>query len=175
MCRAMSDSRLPLILLTNERLRLRPVSRKHRARIIRCLKGAKDYRRDFTEHKTSAAWADALLEEMEIDRDRRLCLLESPSLEPVGLMELVRDAPEQVTIALLVVHASARMTGVGKLAVTMLAQHFESEGIGELALGVVEKNLGALSFWEALGFARTGHLGTERDRLVTMSRSRGRS
>ena len=162
--------RVPLTTLSSERLTLRPVSRKHRMRIIRCLKGAKDYRLDFTEHKTSAEWAEALLDEADIDLDRRIALIENPAKEPVGVMELVRDAEDQVTIALLVVHKAARMTGIGKLAVTMLAQHFANEGITELALGVVEKNIGALSFWEALGFERTGQLGTQRDRLVTMSR-----
>ena len=165
--------RVPLKALHSERLSLRPVTRKSRARIIRCLKGAKDYRLDFTEHKTSAEWAEALLDEADIDPDRRLCLIENPAKEPVGVLELVRDAPEQITIALLVVHERARMSGIGKLAVTMLAQYFESEGITELALGVVEKNIGALSFWEALGFERTGQLGTQRDRLVTMARRRG--
>ena len=164
--------RIPLITLVSERLSVRPATRKHRIRIIRCLKGAKDYRLDFTEHKTSAQWAEALLDEADIDLDRRLALIESPTKEPVGVMELVRDAEDQITIALLVVHQSARMSGIGKLAVTLLAQHFEAQGITELALGVVEKNIGALSFWEALGFERTGQLGTRDDRLVTMSRSR---
>ncbi len=157
--------------LQSETLRLRAAGQRQRAKVIRCLKDASDYRKNFTEHKSTTAWTDALIWEAEADADRSLLLIERlPKKEPVGIVELVRDTPDQITIALLVVMQSARLAGAGRQAVSMLAAHFRKKHTADLALGVAQKNIGAVAFWESLGFERTGSVGNARERLLMMAR-----
>lgn len=130
---------------------------------------AAGYRRRFTYHKTAADWADSLLGERDADASRDVILVLAGE-QPVGMVELVCEGGT-MTIALLIVAESRRLSGVGRRAVEALVAAVERDRevlIDTLAIGVEEANSAALQFWERLGFVVTETLASAR--IVNMER-----
>lgn len=160
--------RLRIRHTNDSQVEVRTATRTDSALLLACLAGADDYRRRFTQHRSTEEWLDALLDEAEHDEERLLCVATRRDGQPVALLELVRDDPTQLTIALLTVHKTHRVQGFGRRVVKLLGEQLAKGGTTHLALGVAHRNTTAIAFWESLGFATTSVIGSKHDRLVNM-------
>lgn len=147
---------------------IRTAQRRSANKIVECLVGCDDYRKKFTSYRTTEEWLDALFDEAERDDYRRLCVVLNQE-QVVGILELVQDHPDEITIALLAIASVHRVRGYGRRVVKLIAGAAADSGTSHLAIGVEQRNLSATSFWEALGFATTSVLGSKQERLVNMS------
>lgn len=82
---------------------------------------------------------------------------------PVGSVTLVRfeeQAPDEACLVAMWVAPHARGTGVGDALVGALLDHARSGGLRRVTLEVADENLAAISFYQRMGFVRTGGTGT---------------
>jgi len=72
----------------------------------------------------------------------------------VGLADIIKNYPQDATwwLGLFLIAESNRESGIGKLAHEQLIQYSKNEGAVEIRLGVDQKNIEAVKFWEKVGY-----------------------
>jgi RimJ/RimL family protein N-acetyltransferase len=111
--------------------------------------------------------AAALLADAAADPARRLlALVPRDGGGAVGVLDLWLHHPEPgvAHLGLLLLRADRQGRGLGREAVLGAEAALAREGFVALRLSVVDENVGARAFWEALGFGEVGRL----DRGVTV-------
>ena len=108
------------------------------------------YRGGEGERLDAEAWRQSILSDAEFDPDLCLLALDRRSETLVGVIQ----AWSTGFIKDLAVDDAWRTQGVGAALVAEIGDRLRARGLEEISLKVVPGNLGAIAFYEALGFER---------------------
>lgn len=130
----------------------------HLPRLVGCVRGCLDYFARAEHERSAERVAQERLSEALADETRQLFLLQDARGEDVGLLDLALEhpAPDEATLALLVLSRARRGHGLGREVAEAVFDALAQAGYSRVRLGVAPGEDGAAEFWAAIGMWECG-------------------
>ena len=108
--------------------------------------------------KNAAAEIFASLPPGKTQKDKFVFGVETPTGALAGVVDLVRDFPENGVwmLGLMLLAPGERGNGLGRAAHAELVQWAKALGAKSVRIGVIEENRDGARFWDSLGYRRQG-------------------